>query len=278
MQIITTKSELCKSLTNSTGIRIGFVPTMGALHQGHLSLVMRSKRESEVTVVSIFVNPTQFNDSRDLEKYPRTLDADINLLSQVGCDIVFAPTVDEMYPEKDTRIFNFGTLETVMEGRHRPGHFNGVAQIVSKLFDAVQPHIAYFGEKDFQQLAIIRRMVRVMNLPVEIVGCPIVREATGLAMSSRNALLTLEQCQLAVHISQVLNESRQFVPETPVSELHTALVAAINQVEGLEVEYFDIVDGKTLQSIEKWEETDDIVGCITVYCGKVRLIDNIRYK
>lgn len=277
MQIITTKSELCKSLTNSTGIRIGFVPTMGALHQGHLSLVMRSKRENEVTVVSIFVNPTQFNDSRDLEKYPRTLDADINLLSQVGCDIVFAPTVDEMYPEKDTRIFNFGTLETVMEGRHRPGHFNGVAQIVSKLFDAVQPHIAYFGEKDFQQLAIIREMVKQLNYTITIAGCPIVRESSGLALSSRNMLLSAEEHKKAPIIYQILSESCIFVAQKQPHEVHNWVLNKF-QNTGLDVEYFEIVDGYSLQPVSSWNESDYIVGCIAVFCGKIRLIDNIPFK
>lgn len=277
MQIITTKSELCKSLTNSTGIRIGFVPTMGALHQGHLSLVMRSKRENEVTVVSIFVNPTQFNDSRDLEKYPRTLDADINLLSQVGCDIVFAPTVDEMYPEKDTRIFNFGTLETVMEGRHRPGHFNGVAQIVSKLFDAVQPHIAYFGEKDFQQLAIIREMVKQLNYTITIAGCPIVRESSGLALSSRNMLLSAEEHKKAPVIYQILSESCIFVAQKQPHEVRNWVLNKF-QNTGLDVEYFEIVDGYSLQPVSSWNESDYIVGCIAVFCGKIRLIDNIPFK
>lgn len=277
MQIITTKSELCKSLTNSTGIRIGFVPTMGALHQGHLSLVMRSKRENEVTVVSIFVNPTQFNDSRDLEKYPRTLDADINLLSQVGCDIVFAPTVDEMYPEKDTRIFNFGTLETVMEGKHRPGHFNGVAQIVSKLFDAVQPHIAYFGEKDFQQLAIIREMVKQLNYTITIAGCPIVRESSGLALSSRNMLLSAEEHKKAPIIYQILSESCIFVAQKQPHEIRNWVLNKF-QNTGLDVEYFEIVDGYSLQPVSSWNESDYIVGCIAVFCGKIRLIDNIPFK
>jgi len=277
MQIITTKSELCKSLTNSTGIRIGFVPTMGALHQRHLSLVMRSKRENEVTVVSIFVNPTQFNDSRDLEKYPRTLDADINLLSQVGCDIVFAPTVDEMYPEKDTRIFNFGTLETVMEGKHRPGHFNGVAQIVSKLFDAVQPHIAYFGEKDFQQLAIIREMVKQLNYTITIAGCPIVRESSGLALSSRNMLLSAEEHKKAPIIYQILSESCIFVAQKQPHEVRNWVLNKF-QNTGLDVEYFEIVDGYSLQPVSSWNESDYIVGCIAVFCGKIRLIDNIPFK
>ncbi len=283
MQLITTKKALFEVVSNakSAGKTIGFVPTMGALHNGHLTLVKRCVSENDLCFVSVFVNPTQFNDKNDLANYPRTLEADAELLASVGCQFVFAPNADEMYDAEEMQKpfeFDFGGLDEVMEGRFRPGHFNGVVQVVSKLFQLVQPTRAYFGEKDFQQLAIIRRMVTVMNLPVEIVGCPIVREASGLALSSRNALLTPEQRQLAVHISQVLKESCLFALETPVHELHDAVVAAVNAREGLEVEYFEIVDGKTLQPIEKWEETNDIVGCITVYCGKIRLIDNIRYK
>ncbi len=283
MQLITTKKALFEVVSNakSAGKTIGFVPTMGALHNGHLTLVKRCVSENDLCFVSVFVNPTQFNDKNDLANYPRTLEADAELLASVGCQFVFAPNADEMYDAEEMQKpfeFDFGGLDQVMEGRFRPGHFNGVVQVVSKLFQLVQPTRAYFGEKDFQQLAIIRRMVTIMNFPVEIVGCPIVREESGLALSSRNALLTPEQRQLAVHISQVLKESCLFALETPVHELHDAVVAAVNAREGLEVEYFEIVDGKTLQPIEKWEETNDIVGCITVYCGKIRLIDNIRYK
>ena len=283
MQLITTKKALFEVVSHakSAGKTIGFVPTMGALHDGHLTLVKRCVSENDLCFVSVFVNPTQFNDKNDLANYPRTLEADAELLASVGCQFVFAPNADEMYDAEEMQKpfeFDFGGLDQVMEGRFRPGHFNGVVQVVSKLFQLVQPTRAYFGEKDFQQLAIIRRMVTIMNFPVEIVGCPIVREESGLALSSRNALLTPEQRQLAVHISQVLKESCLFALETPVHELHDAVVAAVNAREGLEVEYFEIVDGKTLQPIEKWEETNDIVGCITVYCGKIRLIDNIRYK
>ena len=283
MQLITTKKALFEVVSNakSAGKTIGFVPTMGALHNGHLTLVKRCVSENDLCFVSVFVNPSQFNDKNDLANYPRTLEADAELLASVGCQFVFAPNADEMYDAEEMQKpfeFDFGGLDEVMEGRFRPGHFNGVVQVVSKLFQLVQPTRAYFGEKDFQQLAIIRRMVTIMNFPVEIVGCPIVREESGLALSSRNALLTPEQRQLAVHISQVLKESCLFALETPVHELHDAVVAAVNAREGLEVEYFEIVDGKTLQPIEKWEETNDIVGCITVYCGKIRLIDNIRYK
>lgn len=283
MQIITTKQELasCVADCKKAGLRIGFVPTMGALHEGHLTLVRRAVAENDRCFVSVFVNPTQFNDKNDLANYPRTIDADARLLESAGCACLFAPTPDEMYDAAEmasTFAFDFGGLDQVMEGKYRPGHFNGVVQVVSKLFRLVQPDKAYFGEKDFQQLAIIRRMVKVMQLPVEIVGCPIVRETSGLALSSRNALLTPEQRQTAVHISAVLKESTLFALETTVAELHDAVVAAINKKDGLEVEYFDIVNGDTLQSVSKWDEADYIVGCVTVYCGKIRLIDNIRYK
>ena len=259
------------------GKRVGLVPTMGALHAGHASLVKRSVAENDVTVVSDFVNPTQFNDLNDLAKYPRTLEADCRLLEACGVSFVFAPTVEEIYPEPDTRQFSFAPLDTVMEGIYRPGHFNGVCQIVSKLFDIVKPDKAYFGEKDFQQLAIIREMVRQMHFPLEIVGCPIVREADGLALSSRNARLSAEQRQQALKISQTLFESRDFAKSHSVSETRQMVEEAINQAPGLRLEYFELVDGNTLQSIESWDDTTYAVGCITVYCGEVRLIDNIKY-
>lgn len=263
------------------GKTIGFVPTMGALHEGHLQLVRRAVSENDVCIVSVFVNPTQFNDKGDLERYPRNIKADAALLEQTGCAAAFAPSPEEMYSAEEmnrTFEFDFGGLDTVMEGKYRPGHFNGVVQVVSKLFSLVAPDRAYFGEKDFQQLAIIRRMVRLMGFGIEIVGCPIVREESGLALSSRNALLTPEQKKLAVNISAVLKESTQFTLETSVRELHDAVIAAINRHDGLQVEYFSIVDGDTLQEINRWDESDYVVGCITVYCGKIRLIDNIRYK
>ena len=259
------------------GKRVGLVPTMGALHAGHASLVKRSVAENDVTVVSDFVNPTQFNDLNDLAKYPRTLEADCRLLEACGVSFVFAPSVEEIYPEPDTRQFSFAPLDTVMEGIYRPGHFNGVCQIVSKLFDIVKPDKAYFGEKDFQQLAIIREMVRQMHFPLEIVGCPIVREADGLALSSRNARLSAEQRQQALKISQTLFESRDFAKSHSVSETRQMVEEAINQAPGLRLEYFELVDGNTLQSIESWDDTTYAVGCITVYCGEVRLIDNIKY-
>ena len=229
-------------------------------------------------MVSVFVNPTQFNDQNDLAKYPRTLEADCRLLEECGAAFVFAPTVEEMYPEPDTRRFSYAPLDTVMEGAFRPGHFNGVCQIVSKLFDAVKPDRAYFGEKDFQQLAIIREMVRRMNYPLEIVGCPIVREEDGLALSSRNARLSDEERKNALKISQTLFESRTFAASHTVAETQRFVEDAIAAAPGLRLEYFELVDGNTLQKIANWEDTSYAVGCITVFCGEVRLIDNIKYK
>lgn len=283
MEIITSKAALTErinSLVESKKV-IGFVPTMGALHNGHLQLVKRCVSENDVCIVSVFVNPTQFNDKHDLEVYPRDVEADAKKLESVGCAILFAPTPEEMYTEEERDKvfeFDFGGLDQVMEGKHRPGHFNGVVQVVSKLFTLVRPTRAYFGEKDFQQLAIIRRMVEVMGFEIEIVGCPIVREESGLALSSRNALLSEEERKLAAHIHAVLKESVQFVSQTSLEELQKAVVDAIDAKEGLKTEYFSIVDGKTLRELDNWIQADYIVGCITVFCGKVRLIDNIRYK
>ncbi|NDP21221.1 MAG: pantoate--beta-alanine ligase [Paludibacter sp.] len=258
---------------------IGFVPTMGALHKGHIELVSRSVKENNCSVVSIFVNPTQFNNPVDLEKYPRDLNRDIELLDKAGCDIIFAPEAKEMYNSEELNNnfeFDFGGLDKVMEGQFRPGHFNGVVQIVSKLFKLVQPDKAYFGEKDFQQLSIIHRMVDVLNFRVEIIDCPIVREESGLAMSSRNERLTATQRKKAVEISKVLFESRNFVPKLSPGELKNWVLEKINAVDELEVEYFEIVYATTLQTIDKW--TTPAVGCVAVFCGEVRLIDNIRYK
>ena len=260
------------------GNSVGLVPTMGALHDGHASLVKRCVEENGVTVVSVFVNPTQFNDKGDLERYPRTLEADCCLLEALGTSCVFAPSVDEVYPEPDTRVFDFSPLDKVMEGVYRPGHFNGVAQIVSKLFAYVEPQRAYFGEKDFQQLAIIRDMVRQLSLSVEIVGCPIVRETDGLALSSRNALLTPEQRVMALNISRALFASVEYAKGHTLEKTKRMVEDAIASTDGLELEYYEIVNGTTLQTVCAWDDAEYIVGCITVYCGKVRLIDNIRYK
>ena len=280
MLVVETINQLHAFLAaaRSEGKSIGLVPTMGALHEGHASLVARSVKENDITVVSVFVNPTQFNDKGDLERYPRTLEADCALLSKLGTDCVFAPTVEEVYPEPDTRVFDFTPLDKVMEGVYRPGHFNGVAQIVSKLFMYVEPTRAYFGEKDFQQLAIIREMVRREGFALEVVGCPIVREADGLALSSRNTLLTPEQRVTALAISKALFESVKYAETHSMAETKQMVEQAIADTEELELEYYEVVDGNTLQPVAAWDEADYIVGCITVYCGKVRLIDNIRYK
>jgi pantoate--beta-alanine ligase len=279
MKIFKSIAELQKALTacRAKDQKIGFVPTMGALHDGHIQLVRRCSTENEVCVVSIYVNPTQFNDKNDLTNYPRTLDADCDLLEGAGCTYVFAPTDAEMYPKPDTRTFDFGSLERVMEGAFRPGHFNGVAQVVSKLFDAVLPDKAYFGEKDFQQLAIIRAMTQQLGYAIEIVPCAIVREADGLAMSSRNARLTPEQRKNAVEISQALFKSRTFAAQKSVQEVINSVVDQLNSVPDLRVEYFEIVDAKSLQPISHWAESAEPIGCVAVFCGAVRLIDNISY-
>lgn len=259
---------------------IGLVPTMGALHEGHASLVRQSVSENGCTVVSVFVNPTQFNDKNDLSNYPRDLEADTRLLSALGVDIVFAPTVEAVYPEPDNRVFSYPPIDAVMEGARRPGHFNGVCQIVSKLFMWVQPDRAYFGEKDYQQIAVVRAMVRDQGFHLELRPCPIVREESGLALSSRNALLTPAERVIASHIYATLTASVEFAHTHSVMETQAEVVRQLNATEGLEVEYFQIVDGQTLQPVTQWDEADSIVGCITVYCGSrpVRLIDNIKYK
>ena len=262
------------------GKEIGFVPTMGALHEGHASLVRRSVKENGITVVSVFVNPTQFNDKNDLKNYPRTLDADCKLLDECGADYVLAPSVEEMYPTPDTRQFEYPPVSTVMEGAHRPGHFNGVCQVVSRLFYIVKPNRAYFGEKDWQQIAVVKAMVRHLQLPVQIVECDIVRDADGLARSSRNTLLSKEERAIAPAIYKALKDSLKYAKTHTVQETHDKVVADINAVDGLDVEYFSIVDGNTLQDIANWDDTPYVVGCITVYCGKtpIRLIDHIKYK
>ncbi|HSM48608.1 MAG TPA: pantoate--beta-alanine ligase [Draconibacterium sp.] len=256
----------------------GFVPTMGALHAGHISLVQQAVSENKTVVVSIFVNPTQFNDPKDLERYPRNLNTDLKLLEKTGCQIVFAPTSEEIYPEPDTRKFNFGALETVMEGKHRPGHFNGVAQVVSKLFDIVQPDKAYFGLKDFQQLAIIKEMVLQLKLPVEIVPCPIVREVSGLAMSSRNELLSAEERKNAAIISKTLFEAKKLSEHKSVRELAQWITKTINKNQYLTVEYVEIVESRQLQPVKSWDDNGEKVCCVAVFCGKVRLIDNVVFN
>lgn len=282
MQIISSTRELQNivAAAKADGKTVGLVPTMGALHEGHASLIDRSAAECDVTVVSVFVNPTQFNDPDDLNNYPRTFENDCLLIEQRGGDIVFAPSVEEIYPEPDTRVFSYPPIDTVMEGAKRPGHFNGVCQIVSKLFSMANPDRAYFGEKDFQQIAVVRAMMADLGFDFELVACPIVREENGLALSSRNALLSESERQTATDISRTLFESRELARSQEVKDTHDFVVERLNAIEGLEVEYFDIVNAETLQSVSSWDEAEAIQGCITVFCGTrpVRLIDNIAYK
>ncbi len=259
---------------------IGLVPTMGALHEGHASLIRQSVSDNDVTVVSVFVNPTQFNDKNDLKNYPRDLDADSRLIEECGADYVFAPSENEMYPQPDNRRFEYPPVSTVMEGAHRPGHFNGVCQVVSRLFYIVRPTSAYFGEKDWQQIAVIKAMVHDLRIGVNIVECPIIRDTDGLARSSRNTLLAPEERLIAPNIYKVLQESISYSLTHTVTETHDYVVSRIDEVSGLKVEYFSIVDGNTLQDVSSWEDTPYVVGCITVYCGKtpIRLIDHIKYR
>ena len=277
-KIVDLQNELFE--VRKEGKKIGLVPTMGALHQGHASLVKRSVKENDVTVVSVFLNPTQFNDKADLERYPRNLDADCKLLEECHADYVFAPSVKEMYPTPDNRQFDFPPVTSVTEGAKRPGHFNGVCQVVSRLFYIVRPDRAYFGEKDWQQIAVVKRLVKYINMNVEIVECPIVREPDGLAMSSRNSLLTPEERAIAPNIYKVLKESVDYAKNHTVEETHDKVVNDINAIDGLNVEYFEIVDGNTLLDVKDWNDSPYIVGCITVYCGHtpIRLIDHIKYK
>ena len=284
MQTITTKSELTRQITACIrqGKTIGFVPTMGALHAGHAALVQKACSENEICVVSIFVNPTQFNNAEDLQKYPRTLEKDTTLLESLGVHFVFAPTAEEMYSAEEMQArfsFDFNGLDEVMEGKMRPGHFNGVVQVVSRLFELVRPTRAYFGEKDFQQLAIIRHMVEHSTLSsnfnnLKIVGCPIVREASGLALSSRNERLSDNEKQTAVAISQTLIASLEWAKTDSLEEVQKRVIDTINAIDGLEIEYYEIVDKTTLQPTTTF---DNAIGCVTVYCGPVRLIDNIQY-
>lgn len=277
-KIVELQNKLFEDRKN--GKSVGLVPTMGALHEGHASLVKKSVKDNDVTVVSVFVNPTQFNDPKDLSSYPRDIEADCKLLEEIGADYVFTPSVEEMYPTPDTRHFEFPPISTVMEGAHRPGHFNGVCQVVSRLFYITRPDKAYFGEKDWQQIAVVKAMVRSLNLNVKIVECPIIRDTDGLARSSRNALLSADEREIAPNIFKALKESIEYSKKHNINETHDYVVEKINSVNNLEVEYFEIVDGNTLQKVSDWNDSDYIVGCITVYCGKrpVRLIDHIKYK
>jgi pantoate--beta-alanine ligase len=278
---IVVKAEQLKAFIKKSkeeGKTIGFVPTMGALHRGHLSLVNKAVQKADIVVVSVFVNPNQFNNQDDLKNYPRTLEDDAKLLEGTGCHILYHPTVDEVYPQKDERVFDFGQLDKVMEGKFRPGHFNGVAQVVSRFFDLVNPDMAFFGEKDFQQLAIIKKMTQMLGYHIQIVSCPIIREEDGLAMSSRNTLLTEEYRKESVLISKILFESKALMKSKNIKEVISFVTENINKSALLKVEYFNIVDGDSLQALEDWSKSEYIVGCIAVFADKVRLIDNLIYK
>ncbi len=282
MIIIRTVSELEAYVgrERNNGRSIGLVPTMGALHAGHLSLVERAVEENDDVIVSVFVNPTQFNNPDDLATYPRTEEEDCRLLAKAGVSVAFVPPVEEMYPSgaKQEKEFELGTAAEVMEGKFRPGHFQGVAQIVSRLFELCRPTRAYFGQKDFQQIAVIRNMVKSEGIDVDIVACPIKRADDGLALSSRNALLTPEQRQIAPEIFKALKAGVEYSKDHGVKETHDKVVALVDSHEGLQTEYFEIVDGRTLLPVEEWNESPEIYGCITVFCGKVRLIDNIKFR
>ena len=261
---------------HNLGLKVGFVPTMGALHEGHLSLINRAKNDNDIVVSSVFVNPIQFNNPTDLEKYPRTPELDIEKLKNAGCDAVFMPSVEEMYPEKVEDHYDFGDLERVMEGACRPGHFNGVAIVVRKLFEIVNPDKAYFGEKDFQQLAIIKKMVRNLNMSLEIVPCPIIRENDGLAMSSRNVRLNETERAIAPKIFATLNDAVSKQNSMSPAEMREYALAKYAEIKEFDVEYVEITDEINLQSINNWNECEHARIFVALQLGPVRLIDNVR--
>jgi len=279
MIVYRTKTDLTGHLLSlqNEGKSIGLVPTMGALHQGHMSLVEKAAAENDVVVVTIFVNPTQFNDPSDLDLYPRTLDQDLELLRQLEADLVFVPAIKEMYPDEDTQVFDLDGLDKVMEGKHRLGHFNGVAQIVSKLFLMIRPHRAYFGQKDFQQLVVIRRLVEILNMNLTIVTCPIIRENDGLAMSSRNTRLSKEERKLAPFIYETLVHASELMDALSPSQLKEWVILQFKKQSTLELEYFEIVEDKGLMPVVKWDEEVNKVACLAVLLGGVRLIDNLIF-
>ena len=278
MKVVNTVAELNAALAPLKREGVGFVPTMGALHAGHRSLVERARRENDTVVVSVFVNPTQFNDKNDLKNYPRTPEADCAILEAAGADIVFMPTVEDIYPEPDTRKFDFGLVDKVMEGATRPGHFNGVAQVVSRLFALVNPARAYFGEKDFQQIAVIKAMVEQLAIDIEIVECVIVRGEDGLALSSRNELLTPEHRAAAPHIYATISQCASKMESMNPEELTNWVVSTIDSNPLLKTIYFEAVDARTMQRVENWSDSERIQGCCAVQAGNIRLIDNIRIK
>ncbi len=266
------------SKQRSDGRTIGFVPTMGALHEGHLELMRRAKNENDLLACSIFVNPIQFNNKEDLKKYPRTLEDDIRKLKSIGCDILFAPSAEEMYPEEEKTVYDFSNLDKVMEGKHRPGHFNGVAIVVKKLFDIIQPDKAYFGEKDFQQLVIIQTLVKQLNLSVEIIPCPIVREKDGLAMSSRNERLSPDERKIAPIIYKTLQFVKNNYSNFSLEEINKHVTSEINSNPGMKLEYFEIIDKQSLLPVKNLADSNNFIACIALFLGKIRLIDNILFS
>jgi pantoate--beta-alanine ligase len=280
MEVIYTKDNLTAQIRKirKSNNSVGFVPTMGALHQGHLSLISASRAQNDITVASIFVNPTQFNDKEDLKRYPRMPEKDQGMLLDAGCDILFMPGEKEVYPEPDKRLFDFGGLDKVMEGKQRPGHFNGVAQVVTRLFDMVTPDRAYFGIKDFQQLAIIRFVAKKLGYPVKIVACPIVRESDGLAMSSRNMLLSPDERKTALVLSKALFQAKDMKKDHSPAEVAGFVNDKVHSTPDIDLEYFQIVNGSTLMPVSNWDGDHDIIGCIAARVGKIRLIDNINFS
>lgn len=256
---------------------IGLVPTMGALHQGHTSLVETAAGQNDLVVVTIFVNPSQFNDPTDLEMYPRTLDQDLELLQSLNVELVFIPSVKEMYPMEDKRTFDLGNLDKILEGKHRKGHFNGVAQIVSMLFETINPTRAYFGQKDFQQLVIVRRLVEILNMNLDIVACPIIREEDGLAMSSRNVRLNRDERELAPFIYITLQLAREKRGSFSPAEVKSWVISRFEKQPLMQLEYFEIVADKDLQPVVSWEDQVNKVGCLAVQLGGIRLIDNLIF-
>ncbi|NQT76613.1 MAG: pantoate--beta-alanine ligase [Bacteroidetes bacterium] len=266
------------AVLKSRGLTVGFVPTMGALHKGHLSLLQRSKDENDISLCSIFVNPIQFNNKQDLEKYPRSLEEDCRKLEQADCDIVFAPTVDEMYPEEVKIKYDFGQLDKVMEGKHRPGHFNGMAVVVKKLFDICLPHRAYFGEKDFQQLMIVRELVKQKNIPVQVIGCGIIREDDGLAMSSRNRRLSPHERSIAPEIYKTLLWMKHQAGKISIDQLLQQARQKLTSHSEIKIEYVEITDEESLLTVDDWDSVRNIRALIALFLGEVRLIDNMRIK
>lgn len=279
MIIFTKISQINKFLTGiaQKGSSIGFVPTMGALHEGHLTLIRKANDENDVSVCSIFVNPTQFNNPEDLKKYPRLIEKDILLLEKSGCDVLFYPNADEMYA-KDEGLLNVDLLgiDKRLEGEHRPGHFKGVATIVKKLFDAVAPHKAYFGQKDYQQVLVVKTMVKQLNVPVEIVAVPTVREESGLAMSSRNLRLTDEERENAAEIYRVLVWAKEHLTKLEAVEIEKVGGERLAKIPGAAVEYFELADGETLAPLVEYKTGQKVVALTAVQVGAVRLIDNME--